>query len=135
MQKDFNKIFLFLALTIMIVPFPSNANEPLVFGSVKSIAGKPIKGLPVIIENEQSSKLTFTDKNGKFQFKKLPAGDYTIAPASDPDIYRKVTIEENKMNWWQLVQELNWWQLVQERKFNSINGSDIEFAIETGRKY
>ena len=74
-----------LVLTIALVCLTSFASAATITGTVKGPDGAPFKGAFVQARNSKS-KITvsvLSDREGRYHFEKLPAGDYSLRIPGD----------------------------------------------------
>lgn len=88
-----------LALALSMSASAARAGSSDVTGALAMPNGNAIKGYPVILSGTFASGSTqywvsTTDEAGKFSFEGMPAGDYTVTPANEPDAAKSVTVEE-----------------------------------------
>ncbi|HML93734.1 carboxypeptidase regulatory-like domain-containing protein [Methyloceanibacter sp.] len=88
-----------LILALPMTASVAKAGSSDVTGTLAMPDGKAIKGYPVVLSGRYASGSTqywvsTTDEAGKFSFEGMPAGDYTVTPANEPDAAKSVTVEE-----------------------------------------
>ena len=122
MNKKIWRSSLILAAIMAMLPFPGNADDPLVSGVLITPGGEPVSREKVIVKGDQFRDSTITDRYGNFLFDALPAGEYTVSLENKPSISKEFKVQEIKPKWWQFGKE---------SQFKSFGGRAITFEIET----